>query len=77
MDTFENLMLLEELSWQSYLKDSALGKEAILMYLEKAVDEVGAAMSFLEFMNSNVQNSKKRPGHRYYLRNGRHKYYDS
>ena len=49
----------------------------ILMYLEKAVDEVGAAMSFLEFMNSNVQNSKKRPGHRYYLRNGRHKYYDS
>ena len=75
MEIFENLMQLEELLWQSYLKDRALGKKTILLYLEKAVDEVGAAMSFLEFMNSNVQNSKKRPGRRYYLRNGRHKYY--
>ena len=75
MEIFENLMQLEELLWQSYLKDRALGKKTILMYLEKAVDEVGAAMPFLEFMKSIVQNSRKRPGHRYYLRNGRHKYY--
>ena len=75
MEIFENLMQLEELLWQSYLKDRALGKKTILMYLEKAVDEVGAAMPFLEFTKSIVQNSKKRPGHRYYLRNGRHKYY--
>ena len=75
MEIFENLMQLEELLWQGYLKDRALGKKTILMYLEKAVDEVGAAMPFLEFTKSIVQNSRKRPGHRYYLRNGRHKYY--
>ena len=75
MEIFENLMQLEELLWQGYLKDRALDKKTILMYLEKAVDEVGAAMPFLEFMKSIVQNSRKRPGHRYYLRNGRHKYY--
>ena len=75
MEIFENLMQLEELLWQSYLKDRALGKKTILMYLEKAVDDAGAVIPFLEFMKSIVQNSKNRPGHRYYLRNGRHKYY--
>ena len=53
MEIFENLMQLEELLWQSYLKDRALGKKTILMYLEKAVDEVGAAMPFLEFYEIN------------------------
>ena len=75
MEIFENLMQLEELLWQSYLKDRALGKKTILLYLEKAVDDAGAVMPFLECMKSIVQNSRKRPGHRYYLRNGRHKYY--